>query len=117
MPTINLKKLRLSAGKTQGEIAELLGIERSYLSRIERGERDIDLSLLERWLSACGFSFELVIAEDSDLQIIRALSALLPRLSIDDRRTLIGLLDIWKLSYLSLEIEGIGKKTVNKEKI
>lgn len=44
---INLKKVREKAGKTQQELAELVGIHVSYLSRIERGVVNPSYDVLE----------------------------------------------------------------------
>jgi transcriptional regulator with XRE-family HTH domain len=38
-----LRKLRLDAGFSQEELAELAGIDRSYLGAIERGEHNLAL--------------------------------------------------------------------------
>ncbi|MCC6461912.1 MAG: helix-turn-helix transcriptional regulator [Saprospiraceae bacterium] len=40
---------------TQQELAELLGVKKSYLSRIENGRADIRLSTLAKILSCIGF--------------------------------------------------------------
>lgn len=41
-----LKKLRIEKSLTQGETAKLLFISQQYYSMIEKGQRQIDLSLL-----------------------------------------------------------------------
>ena len=40
-----IKDARLEKGIYQEELAEKVGIKQSYLSRLERGERNIDLAL------------------------------------------------------------------------
>ncbi len=42
-----LRKLRVQRGWTQVEMAELLGLDRSYLADVERGRRNISLVNLE----------------------------------------------------------------------
>jgi len=41
-----IKQARIEAGITQEEIAKLLGRTQSYLSKIESGQRRIDINLL-----------------------------------------------------------------------
>ena len=41
-----LKKLRVKKGLTQGETAKALFVSQQYYSMIEKGQRQVDLSLL-----------------------------------------------------------------------
>lgn len=50
----HLKDLRKAAGLTQAELAERMSLGQSYLSKIERGERYIDVLLYVDWCRACG---------------------------------------------------------------
>jgi transcriptional regulator with XRE-family HTH domain len=50
----HLKTLRKSAGFTQVELARRLNVDQSYLSKIERGERYMDVLLYLDWCRACG---------------------------------------------------------------
>ncbi|NIF86872.1 helix-turn-helix transcriptional regulator [Burkholderia sp. Cy-637] len=50
----HLKVLRKDAGLTQVELAARLSIDQSYLSKIERGERYMDVLLYLDWCRACG---------------------------------------------------------------
>ena len=43
-----IRELRVSYGYTQEEAAELLGVERSYISRIERGAKGCSVDLFIR---------------------------------------------------------------------
>lgn len=49
----HLKSLRVNAGLTQIEIANRLKQEQSYVSKIERGERYIDMLFYLDWCRAC----------------------------------------------------------------
>lgn len=61
-----LKELRECAEMTQDEIANKLGVSRSYYVRIERGERqkDIDLSLAAKLAEIFGVSVEWIIEQE-----------------------------------------------------
>ncbi len=49
-----LKEVRTSAGLTQVQLAKLLHMEQSNLSKIERGERYLDTLLFVEYCKACG---------------------------------------------------------------
>lgn len=49
-----LASLRKTAGLSQVELAERMGIGQSYISKIERGEAYIDVLVFVDWCSACG---------------------------------------------------------------
>ncbi|MEY1590981.1 helix-turn-helix domain-containing protein [Burkholderia sp. Bmkn7] len=51
-----LYTLRKQAGLTQTELAELLHIDQSNLSKIERGSRSLDVFGYIDWCRACGVS-------------------------------------------------------------
>ncbi len=44
---LRLRSLRVSRGYTQVQLADFLGIDRSYLSDLERGRKSLTLSYLE----------------------------------------------------------------------
>ncbi len=50
-----VQEYRKEQGLTQQDLADRLGVKKSYLSRIENGHADIRLSTLARVLGAIGF--------------------------------------------------------------
>ncbi|MBX2892878.1 MAG: helix-turn-helix transcriptional regulator [Saprospiraceae bacterium] len=50
-----VQEYREQNGLTQQELAERLGVKKSYLSRIENGKADIRLSTLAKVLGSIGF--------------------------------------------------------------
>ena len=52
-----VKELRMKQGWTQVEFAERLGLDRSYIADIERGNRNVSLANIE--IIAKGFSMTL----------------------------------------------------------
>jgi transcriptional regulator with XRE-family HTH domain len=56
-----VRRLRKARGLTQLELAELLGVGRSYLSQIERGKRDPGLRMIKSISDGLGIPiFELL---------------------------------------------------------
>ena len=49
-----MRSLRVTAGFTQAQMAEALGVGQSYVSKLERGENFVDVLLFARWCSVCG---------------------------------------------------------------
>jgi transcriptional regulator with XRE-family HTH domain len=47
---------RKTAGLTQVQMAEKLGVGQSYVSKIERGESYVDLMTFVDWYVACGLT-------------------------------------------------------------
>jgi transcriptional regulator with XRE-family HTH domain len=50
----HLKTLRKGAGLTQVDLAERLHVDQSYISKLERGERYLDVLFYLDWCRACG---------------------------------------------------------------
>lgn len=48
----NLRKIRERAGVSQEKLGELAGLHRTYVSSVERGERNISLENIERLAKA-----------------------------------------------------------------
>jgi transcriptional regulator with XRE-family HTH domain len=51
---IKLKELRLKNGLSQEKLANLAEIDRTYLPGIEKGERNVSLSIIEKLAIALG---------------------------------------------------------------
>lgn len=56
-----LRELRLAAGVTQAEFAERLGRHQSFVSKVESGERRIDLVELHGYCAALGLDLVKVV--------------------------------------------------------
>jgi transcriptional regulator with XRE-family HTH domain len=44
----NIRKIRLKKGISQGDICRKLGVDRSYISNIEAGKKNLTLATIER---------------------------------------------------------------------
>lgn len=53
-----MRSMRKSAGLTQTQIAENLDLDQSYISKIERGERYVDMLFYLDWCEACNVAPE-----------------------------------------------------------
>jgi transcriptional regulator with XRE-family HTH domain len=51
-----MRRLRTDADLTQTQMADILGVGQSYISKIERGENFVDVLLFAKWCQACGVS-------------------------------------------------------------
>lgn len=58
----DLKKLRQAASLTQDALASALSLDRSSISKIESGNREITFTEAQQWTAACGRA--LVLAGD-----------------------------------------------------
>lgn len=95
-----LAALRRQAGLTQQQLGEALGVDQSYVSRVEIGRRALlSLQEIERWVETCGHDAHLVVLPQGgsleltgrDPESVEAAAALLdawPHLSARERRVL-----------------------------
>ena len=75
-----LISLRQQCGYTQNGLAERAGVSQSHLRRVELGEADITVNLLELLCDAMGISLKDFFDEQtSDDEITTALSRLSPK--------------------------------------
>ncbi|MBI4480146.1 MAG: helix-turn-helix transcriptional regulator [Acidobacteria bacterium] len=58
---VRLRTLRVKRGWTQLEMAEKLGIDRSYISDMERGKKNVCLPTLEIIAKALGLTISQVV--------------------------------------------------------
>ncbi len=61
----NVKLLREAHGYTQGNLAQLSGLQRSYIGDIERGSRNITISSLAQIADALGVHPGVLLFEQS----------------------------------------------------
>jgi transcriptional regulator with XRE-family HTH domain len=52
--TDEIKKVREESGLTQKEVAESMGVQQSYISQVESGERNPTLEFLTSFCKLCG---------------------------------------------------------------
>ncbi len=102
-----LKLARTHAGLSQDALARASGTDNGHISRFERGTRSADTKKLEAWLDACGMTFvavpvgaadprELDMLEPTQRELVLRLARLVPHLSRDNARTLLGLVNAWE---------------------
>lgn len=68
MLTFNIgkfRRLREESGLTQGQIADYLGVNQSYISRYEKDERQLSAELLEKLSNLFGCPIDYFTSEDS----------------------------------------------------
>jgi transcriptional regulator with XRE-family HTH domain len=69
-----LKSLRLDAGLSQEQLARKSGIDRTYISGVERGVRNITLDSLEAIVLALGVSHsEFVVILHNHLEMVQTI--------------------------------------------
>ncbi|TYL95946.1 helix-turn-helix transcriptional regulator [Bradyrhizobium rifense] len=59
----NVRRLRIAAGLSQAELANRLGVDRSYVSGLELGTRNATIVTLWHVSQALGVSFQEIFAE------------------------------------------------------
>ena len=89
-----LRASRQAQKKSLEALAEVLGVDRSLLSRYERGVHAIPEELVDPWASCLGLQVELVVEPlDKARPSARELSARLNRLGDADRLLLLSMLE------------------------
>ena len=61
-----LRSIRLERGISQEKLAELADLHRTYVSSIERGERNVSLVNIERLAAALGVSMAELMPDTAD---------------------------------------------------
>ena len=68
-----IRKFRKTKGMSQEELAHISGLDRTYISGVERGVRNITLESLEQIIKALDLQnsdfFKAVIENDNDLYV------------------------------------------------
>lgn len=59
----HLRALRRTAGLTQAELGARLKVDQSYVSKVERGERYMDVLFYLDWCRACKLQPEIAIVD------------------------------------------------------
>ena len=78
-----MKELREQAKLRQNQVAAYLGVDQSYLSKIEAGERSISVELLERLAELYGCALE--VFDNPEIQVNPIQIALRARdITVDD---------------------------------
>jgi transcriptional regulator with XRE-family HTH domain len=62
---LRLRQVRQDRGISQEKLAELAGLHRTYVSSIERGERNVSLVNIERLAQALGVSMGELMPDES----------------------------------------------------
>ncbi|MDR0806455.1 MAG: helix-turn-helix transcriptional regulator [Enterobacteriaceae bacterium] len=60
----NLRKIRLSQGISQEKLADLCDLHRTYVSSVERGERNVAVDNMERLAVALGVDIRELLNPD-----------------------------------------------------
>ncbi|HEX3898341.1 MAG TPA: helix-turn-helix transcriptional regulator [Mycobacteriales bacterium] len=68
----NLRRFRQDRGLSQEALADLIGVHRTYLGGVERGERNLTLKSVERIAESLGLEPMSLLLEDSPLRTLVA---------------------------------------------
>ena len=74
-----LVRARETAGLTQGELAQRLGVGQSYVSALETGQRPLRIDMLLRVARATGAHLEMTLLVEPPPRVVRAAPASRPR--------------------------------------
>jgi transcriptional regulator with XRE-family HTH domain len=67
---IKVKHLREQSRLTQTQIANFLGVDQSYISKCEKGERQFNVDLLEKLCNLFGCSMPDMLNNDSQVETL-----------------------------------------------
>jgi transcriptional regulator with XRE-family HTH domain len=59
----NVRRLRIAAGLSQAKLSELMGVDRAYISGLEKGERNPTIITLWHTAKALGVKLQELTAE------------------------------------------------------
>lgn len=62
-----LRRVRLACGLTQQEVANRVGVHRTYLNQVEAGSRNVSLGILAKLARVLGTSLSSVVGVADDL--------------------------------------------------
>jgi transcriptional regulator with XRE-family HTH domain len=68
----NLRRFRQARGLSQESLADLIGVHRTYLGGVERGERNLTLKSVERIAESLGLEPMSLLLKDSPLRTLAA---------------------------------------------
>ncbi len=65
-----IKRIRENSGLSQEQVAEYLGVDQSYISKCERGERQFSVDILQRLGNLFGVMTKDLISEDESYETL-----------------------------------------------
>lgn len=89
-----IKALRERAGLNQTQIAEFLGVDQSYISKCEKGERQLNVDLLEKLSDLFGCTMPDLLNGDLNAEFLQFAF----RADIIENEDLIAISDINKIA-------------------
>lgn len=96
----------------------LIDVDRSNLSRMERGKRGIDIETAERWILACGSKIAILTPAhddllrsigdlaDENLLVVRRIASLMPGLHPLRRSDLLVQIEAWERAQAQADVGG-----------
>ena len=64
-----LREMRKRRSLTQPQLAALVGLDQSYISKLEAGARSVRMPLLRKVASACGYTVSVVCTHENGEQL------------------------------------------------
>ena len=94
-----IKRLRIEAGLTQGDVAKQLDVTPGYISNVEKGRTALSLRLLIYYAHLTGVSLDNLIGQiDEDYEetaIDKDIARELKKMDVDQKKKLLKILKIW----------------------